>query len=149
MVFVFLFKQKTAYEMRISDWSSDVCSSGLPPSAPSRYKPDRTGASCHASTHPKDDDDGTALRHGLAADRGVRAADRLSCGHGVRALGLPREDRAPADLGGNPDVPDEPVATDVAVRRVGRSEEHTSELQSLMRISYAVFCLKKKNYHES
>src|SRR3546814_1427164 len=93
-----------------------------PPSAPARYKPDRTGASCHASTHPKDDDDGTALRHGLAADRGVRAADRLSCGHGVRALGLPREDRAPADLGGNPDVPDEPVATDVAVRRVGLCE---------------------------
>src|SRR3546814_5155427 len=30
-----------------------------------------------------------------------------------------------------------------------RSEEHTSELQSLMRISYAVFCLKKKNIHES
>src|SRR3546814_8543335 len=30
-------------------------------------------------------------------------------------------------------------------RRMGRSEEHTSELQSLMRISYAVFCLKKKN----
>src|SRR3546814_10141797 len=29
----------------------------------------------------------------------------------------------------------------------GRSEEHTSELQSLMRISYAVFCLKKKKYH--
>src|SRR3546814_4174202 len=29
---------------------------------------------------------------------------------------------------------------------VGRSEEHTSELQSLMRISYAVFCLKKTNY---
>src|SRR3546814_3971848 len=29
-----------------------------------------------------------------------------------------------------------------------RSEEHTSELQSLMRISYAVFCLKKKNIHE-
>src|SRR3546814_14742892 len=32
------------------------------------------------------------------------------------------------------------------VRRRGRSEEHTSELQSLMRISYAVFCLKKKKY---
>src|SRR3546814_6126697 len=31
------------------------------------------------------------------------------------------------------------------LRRRGRSEEHTSELQSLMRISYAVFCLKKKN----
>src|SRR3546814_10059961 len=32
--------------------------------------------------------------------------------------------------------------------RLGRSEEHTSELQSLMRISYAVFCLKKKNNNE-
>src|SRR3546814_7727529 len=40
-----------------------------------------------------------------------------------------------------------------AVYRVGmtgiRSEEHTSELQSLMRIAYAVFCLKKKNRHSS
>src|SRR3546814_7032709 len=34
----------------------------------------------------------------------------------------------------------------LAPRRVLRSEEHTSELQSLMRISYAVFCLKKKNH---
>src|SRR3546814_8361282 len=34
-----------------------------------------------------------------------------------------------------------------ALRRSGRSEEHTSELQSLMRISYAVFCLKKKKIH--
>src|SRR3546814_9661090 len=33
------------------------------------------------------------------------------------------------------------------IKRVGRSEEHTSELQSLMRISYAVFCLKKKTKH--
>src|SRR3546814_4150839 len=33
--------------------------------------------------------------------------------------------------------------------RVGRSEEHTSELQSLMRISYAVFCLKKKNHNSA
>src|SRR3546814_8476145 len=32
--------------------------------------------------------------------------------------------------------------------RIGRSEEHTSELQSLMRISYAVFCLKKKKKHK-
>src|SRR3546814_1135104 len=36
------------------------------------------------------------------------------------------------------------AAPDLAVQRVERSEEHTSELQSLMRISYAVFCLKKK-----
>src|SRR3546814_3048151 len=33
-------------------------------------------------------------------------------------------------------------------REIGRSEEHTSELQSLMRISYAVFCLKKKKEHK-
>src|SRR3546814_7251290 len=39
----------------------------------------------------------------------------------------------------------------LARQRSGRSEEHTSELQSLMRISYAVFCLKKKTttYHKS
>src|SRR3546814_6858587 len=36
------------------------------------------------------------------------------------------------------------LATDCAIDRTVRSEEHTSELQSLMRISYAVFCLKKK-----
>src|SRR3546814_6568183 len=39
---------------------------------------------------------------------------------------------------------DDHVAAAAAVAAVGRSEEHTSELQSLMRISYAVFCLKKK-----
>src|SRR3546814_4076778 len=38
------------------------------------------------------------------------------------------------------------VPVDVGHRQEARSEEHTSELQSLMRISYAVFCLKKKNY---
>src|SRR3546814_5205835 len=37
----------------------------------------------------------------------------------------------------------------VAVLAIGRSEEHTSELQSLMRISYAVFCLKKKKKKEN
>src|SRR3546814_3964058 len=34
------------------------------------------------------------------------------------------------------------------IRRYGRSDEHTSELQSLMRISYAVFCLKKKQHYK-
>src|SRR3546814_3313371 len=43
------------------------------------------------------------------------------------------------------DAPDGPVENLLALRHQGeRSEEHTSELQSLMRISYAVFCLKKK-----
>src|SRR3546814_1211926 len=40
-VFFFFFKQKTAYEMRISDWSSDVCSSDLPMSAQPRCRLDR------------------------------------------------------------------------------------------------------------
>src|SRR3546814_6966067 len=40
-----------------------------------------------------------------------------------------------------------PARSAAAGRSSGRSEEHTSELQSLMRISYAVFCLKKKNQH--
>src|SRR3546814_7678048 len=40
--------------------------------------------------------------------------------------------------------PGRPLAGDRAAARPGRSEEHTSELQSLMRISYAVLCLKKK-----
>src|SRR3546814_8713837 len=39
------------------------------------------------------------------------------------------------------------VLVGMAALEAGRSEEHTSELQSLMRISYAVFCLKKKNDH--
>src|SRR3546814_1734322 len=39
------------------------------------------------------------------------------------------------------------VASACAAAALARSEEHTSELQSLMRISYAVFCLKKKNIH--
>src|SRR3546814_2992664 len=44
-----------------------------------------------------------------------------------------------------------PLRWGLAVLLVGRSEEHTSELQSLMRISYAVFCLKKKkkNHNKS
>src|SRR3546814_10023226 len=47
----------------------------------------------------------------------------------------------------NPGAADSCVAFDgdIYLLDTGRSEEHTSELQSLMRISYAVFCLKKKN----
>src|SRR3546814_2715333 len=49
-----------------------------------------------------------------------------------------------------PTLPDDPAQVESALRHAGnafdvRSEEHTSELQSLMRYSYAVFCLKKKN----
>src|SRR3546814_5548577 len=57
----------------------------------------------------------------------------------------PMDDEGMMDDGDMGDGHDE--SSDVAddARRIERSEEHTSELQSLMRISYAVFCLKKKN----
>src|SRR3546814_9144033 len=94
--------------MRISDWSSDVCSSDL------------RGLNGRARNRQ------IAVRIG----RGERSARWLSIA---------------------------PKLTKLTVRPgARRSEEHTSELQSLMRISYAVFCLKKKtqsniilsyNYH--
>src|SRR3546814_3094116 len=89
--------------MRISDWSSDVCSSDLLERWDCISLLDR----------PICDADGAAdsIRQPVVApDRGVR--------------------------------PFQDVLIDLGVRL--RSEEHTSELQSLMRISYAVFCLKKK-----
>src|SRR3546814_1026882 len=43
----------------------------------------------------------------------------------------------------------QPAAGHRGHARAARSEEHTSELQSLMRISYAVFCLKKKNNNQN
>src|SRR3546814_18291373 len=62
-----------------------------------------------------------------------RAGDQ---GHREHAV---RDHAGQADHGGDPVVPVDRVEV-----TAGRSEEHTSELQSLMRISYAVFCLKKK-----
>src|SRR3546814_6740300 len=114
----FFFKQKTAYEMRISDWSSDVCSSDL------RGEVERLGA---IGRHRHADD---AAR--MADHEGDAFRRRLGGRHDQVALVL---------AVGVVDDDDELAGGD---RRDGRSAEHTSELQSLMRISYAVFCLKKK-----
>src|SRR3546814_6554189 len=100
---MFFFKYNTAYEMRISDWSSDVCSS------------DRC-----------DDVVGEAVGEKIPLQVTAEVGERQD-GDGGRVQGLRRRRRA---------VLRRPQAS--------RSEEHTSELQSLMRISYAVFCLKKK-----
>src|SRR3546814_7345375 len=65
---------------------------------------------------------------------------RGAAGRSLCQVGTPR-------LASNPVAPQLPSGRHLIVRRVtaaARSEEHTSELQSLMRISYAVFCLKKK-----
>src|SRR3546814_2826444 len=66
---------------------------------------------------------------------------------GAGAFALNRRDRVPAiNLGQRPEraQPGRRKVTRDAAHAHARSEEHTSELQSLMRISYAVFCLKKK-----
>src|SRR3546814_9916862 len=71
--------------------------------------------------------------------------------HAVAVRAVARGDVAAAAVGRGVDVV--PLRGGLEARRVfvaqriGRSEEHTSELQSLMRISYAVFCLKKKKHN--
>src|SRR3546814_951962 len=76
MVYVlFFFKQKTAYEMRISDWSSDVCSSDLP-----TFAPRGTNANFIQPAGP------SRLRI-RTYERGVEA-ETLACGTGAVASGL-------------------------------------------------------------
>src|SRR3546814_4197988 len=125
--------------MRISDWSSDVCSSDL----------DRLRAG--SSTSPTQPD------HPLHARE--QTFDELL--HALRQVTHPLHESATGfglarcirDRRRKLHVLDDLVHTRLrrlcfepfrVVRRQGRSEEHTSELQSLMRLSYAVFCLKKK-----
>src|SRR3546814_1053586 len=104
--------------MRISDWSSDVCSSDLQAGA--------LGLAVQRLVHLAEGRHHLVEVLGRDADAGVRYLDDDA----LRALHAGRAGRA-----SRPDN-----------RRLQqRSEEHTSELQSLMRISYAVFCLKKKN----
>src|SRR3546814_4512901 len=126
--FFFFFKQKTAYEMRISDWSSDVCSSDL----------SRIGARFISRE---------GGRMPLAI---IGAAEPLPVTY---TLPVASAQVKSAVLLAGLNTPGlttviEPEATRDHTERMLRSEEHTSELQSLMRISYAVFCLKKKNKHQ-
>src|SRR3546814_4788467 len=104
--------------MRISDWSSDVCSSDLcEPLARARLNALRAAQ-------------GRGAERG-GAERRMRARAERAAFAGVAASAAPTwMDRGACRAAG--------------LRWLRRSEEHTSELQSLMRISYAVFCLKKK-----
>src|SRR3546814_6211171 len=104
--------------MRISDWSSDVCSSDLDRNGirPTRRSDSRGGGDVVG---------GGNRRYCRFLGGGAATGDEYR----HRAAGPPlvrRPDGLRSGRGGD------------------RSEEHTSELQSLMRISYAVFCLKKK-----
>src|SRR3546814_9523607 len=124
--------------MRISDWSSDVCSSDLP-----------AGVGALAVV---DVEEGADLGQDrvetarLVAVRGLHgiAVHRVARPHHLAALALDGADQRRQVLGHLVDA--HPADQCQAARLVlRRSEEHTSELQSLMRISYAVFCLKKTN----
>src|SRR3546814_1456369 len=112
--------------MRISDWSSDVCSSDL--GSKRSCSENRTTA---ASAMPI----GMPGWPEAAASTASMASARMAL---ARALWSPGERAAPR--AGCLDV----MAPVAGVGGRARSEEHTSELQSLMRLSYAVFCLKKK-----
>src|SRR3546814_7691609 len=104
--------------MRISDWSSDVCSSDL-------------STSCARPTGPR--------ARCIAADVRYPTQSANSNSNTAAKRAVTRSPNTCASVWPN-STPSS--RTPHAVR----SEEHTSELQSLMRISYAVFCLKKKNH---
>src|SRR3546814_2593587 len=137
----FFFKQKTAYEMRISDWSSDVCSSDL------------LGAVVRIDARSLDPAQRVEMLAQLGRARGDQGIMRhlracpaailppALCRHRLRSRYAAARSaiRFSRHLSGRKTT----QSTSGSVARGGRSEEHTSELQSLMRISYAVFCLKK------
>src|SRR3546814_6324824 len=127
---VSVFKQKTAYEMRISDWSSDVCSSDL------LDLESLIWLEAFLKTY-----DGALL---------MTSHDREFMNRIVGKI-VEIDGGTLTTYSGNYDFYDQQRALNEKQRQAQferqRSEEHTSELQSLMRISYAVFCLKKKTIH--
>src|SRR3546814_5855070 len=142
-VVVFFFKQKTAYEMRISDWSSDVCSSDLVLNA---------GGSVTNQTHTAitggnggNGGLGKDVAGGLGGDGGTGIL--LSAGGSVTnqggITGGAGGTGGTSILGstGNPGAGGAGIVGKNLTIINSRSEEHTSELQSLMPSSYAVFCL--------
>src|SRR3546814_2202180 len=120
----------------MSDWSSDVCSSDLLGGGFSRglLSSSAPGARGWSRSHKGDE---RLLPRQQRLDQ-LRVALRLD----PPAQPAGGEDRAHLVDGGIE------VLVDDDVVELVRSEEHTSELQSLMRISYAVFCLKKKKQLE-
>src|SRR3546814_5211293 len=123
--------------MRISDWSSDVCSSdleGRQPDTPAAFR--KAKPSRNLFPHS-----GTAFSSNCVA---AIPAQRVTTSRGEpNRLSPNSARRSRGDFRSAPRTR--------RVRKADRSEEHTSELQSLMRSSYAVFCLKtkKKPLHET
>src|SRR3546814_8113972 len=143
LVFFVFFRQKTAYEMRISDWSSDVCSSDLVERVCVMYAGRLVEEAPAAALFARP-------RHPYT--RGLLAALPALDGPRQRLAAIPGSVPEPWNLPAGcafaPRCAEADEAChhqpppDVPVSR--RSEEHTSELKHLMRISYAVFFLKNK-----
>src|SRR3546814_8535617 len=130
--------------MRISDWSSDVCSSDL--GAPRAHGPHRAGqpGGAHLVPEVAAEPHRPAARHD---PEGPRAGALLRVLRGRRARPDVAEDASAADRGR---VPHRPGGVRRGLLRGDdrSSEEHTSELQSLMRIAYALICWQKKYKHK-
>src|SRR3546814_10305263 len=130
--------------MRISDWSSDVCSSDLH-SAGAALVPDSFDLPCRMAVSPADI--GARRPHHLAHTRQRQRRPVEMDAELRRRIAIGRQDVRALDAGLGAQCGDE--TPDTGIGRVGnlrqqegnRSEEHTSELQALMRISYAVFSL--------
>src|SRR3546814_10820962 len=127
--------------MRISDWSSDVCSSDL---AGSLEEGDRR-AVVHLEEYVKIREIIPGGRHAVIEDRAheFHAHDaRIEIGGGLHVMRHPSRvvEHQRCQFSGG-DIRHKALRS---FKTIWRSEEHTSELQSLMRKSYAVFCLKKK-----
>src|SRR3546814_2513042 len=110
--------------MRISDWSSDVCSSDLGERLETGVGKQAKDRDCEAYAQPFPRIHGSLRK--VASPAGLRCR-RFGARPATSAMTIRAR-----------------IASTLGKRR---SEEHTSELQSLMRISYAVFCLKKTTEH--
>src|SRR3546814_1296613 len=134
-----VYKQKTAYEMRISDWSSDVCSSYLcldrSPVIAERVR--KSGRNVVIVRPVVTAESMITIRQHRAIGPFAVRVELTTNLSASWAAGRVRLDRNHTHVLRGLD----PVECAARKAHTGRSEEHTSELQSLMRISYAVFCL--------
>src|SRR3546814_8903406 len=145
--------------MRISDWSSDVCSSDLTVAfsdgapAAKLYEADPNALAKYPSR--SEADSALAMKFLFWTGKDCSRTERLmrrselvrpKWGEGSYLRTTIAKANAEAQRVYNmPSAPDLSARAGLQLLTV-RSEEHTSELQSLMRISYAVFCLKKKHH---
>src|SRR3546814_2108709 len=124
--------------MRISDWSSDVCSSDLvsQPKPVARIVKHEKPPFLRSSVLAARASDPRAATREEVCTAAVRVDDPIKC-HAVAETSRSAHERGPSADREDAELEEDGESI--------RSEEHTSELQSLMRTSYAVLCLKNKH----